>query len=282
MHQSRDANSAWSVAVPELPDVEGQRRSLTISLLGRTVLDVTVLDPRVLRNATQSEFEQRLIGCRFGPPARHGKWLILPTDRVTLLLHNGMTGRVYFLAAGALGSETTASPPGNRLIVRVEGGQLRFTDRRALGGVWIADHPGVDIVAITGLQGPDALGIPLGVFQTLLRGRRATVKSTLMDQSVIAGLGNMLSDEICWRARLHPSRAAASLSAEETQKLHRALRWTTRRASECGLIPRTPTWLSSARDKDPAACPRCKAGLRRSRIRGRTALWCPRCQPDNP
>ena len=265
--------------MPELPDVEGQRQSLARSLPGRMVVDVAVADARVLRNATPAEFETRIVGCRFGSPRRHGKWLYLATDGPLLAWHNGMTGQLHFADRDSLGPVSAPASASDRLIIGIEGGLLRFTDRRALGGLWITD-PDADLAEITGAQGPDALGLALPMFQALLRARRGTVKSTLMQQSVIAGLGNMLSDEICWRAHVHPARTVASLSDREVRQLHRALRFATRTAAAHGAIPRTSRWLSSTRDRDPAACPRCRTELRRSRLNGRTAIWCPRCQPE--
>jgi formamidopyrimidine-DNA glycosylase len=104
----------------------------------------------------------------------------------------------------------------------------------------------------------------------------------LMNQQVIAGLGNMLSDEICWRARIHPARTVTTLDDEELRRLHLAMRRSLRSAVKVGRIPRTRTWLSSARDRDPAPCPRCRTMLRRSPIGGRTSIWCPNCQPVRP
>ena len=240
-------------------------------------MDIAVADARVLRNVTPTEFYPRIAGCRFGEPHRHGKWLYLPTDGPMLLWHNGMTGQLHFVSHDSRGPEPTTELASVRLTISVDGGLLRFADRRGLGGLWVTD-PDAELAAITGAQGPDALGIALATFQTLLQGRRGSVKSTLMQQLVLAGLGNMLSDEICWRAHVHPGRSVATLSDGEVRQLHRALGFATRTAADHGAIPRTPRWLSSTRDLEPAPCPRCRTELRRTRLNGRTAIWCPRCQ----
>ena len=99
-----------------------------------------------------------------------------------------------------------------------------------------------------------------------------------MDQSVLAGLGNMLTDEICWRARVHPSKAIADLSDDELRRLHAAMKRTLSTAVRHGRIPGLPRWLTGVRNDPDPSCPRCGTRLRRGRISGRTSLWCPHCQ----
>jgi formamidopyrimidine-DNA glycosylase len=261
--------------MPELPDVEGYRIALADRLLGRRVRGVRVLDVGVLRNASAEAFQGRLIGARFQDVHRHGKWLMLATDGPVLLIHNGMTGRPYFLEAGC------ASPPqtdrNDRLIICTDHGELRYADLRKLGGVWILDGD-AEIAAVTGAQGPDALTVSATVFRAALRGRRAALKPTLMNQQVIAGLGNMLSDEICWRARLHPARAVSGLGEDDLRELHQVMQRTLRAAVKARRIPRTRAWLNSARGIPDAACPRCRTRFQHTTIGGRTSIWCPRCQ----
>jgi formamidopyrimidine-DNA glycosylase len=111
-----------------------------------------------------------------------------------------------------------------------------------------------------------------------LSGRRGGLKSALMDQSVLAGLGNLLVDEILWRARLHPSRPARGLGDDETRRLHSALRRAVRDSAKAGHVPDRPSWLTGHRDTPDPHCPRCHTALRRSRVAGRTTVWCPHCQ----
>ena len=264
--------------MPESPDVEGYRRALAASLPGTRVRDVEVLDVGVLRNATVEAFTHSLIGSVFGVPRRRGKWLILPTDLSTLLIHNGMTGHPYFTEIGAVDRASPATDRHDRLVIATERGQLHYADLRKLRGVWLVEDDAAE-AAVIGRQGPDALDITAAAFVAALRGRQGVVKTVLMKQEVIAGLGNMLSDEICWRARLHPARPTATLSDDELGDLHLAMRRALRTAVERGRIPRTRSWLNSARERKDADCPRCRTELRRSRIGGRTSIWCPRCQP---
>jgi formamidopyrimidine-DNA glycosylase len=259
--------------VPELPDVEGFRRALADTLPGRRVRDVEVRDVGVLRNSTVGTLRQRLTGHRFEAPRRHGKWLILPTDGPVLMIHSGMTGHPYYAADGVpeRGYE--------RLVVALDRGELRYADLRKLRGVWLAADED-EVCRVMGPQGPDALGIGLREFRGALRGRRGRLKPTLMDQSVIAGLGNLLTDEICWRARLHPSRPIAGLGADELKRLHATTMRVLPTAVRHGCVPGLPRWLTAVRDEPDPSCPRCGTRLAQGRIGGRTSLWCPHCQPE--
>jgi formamidopyrimidine-DNA glycosylase len=262
--------------MPELPDVEGYRLVLTAQLPGRQVHRVRVLDAAVLRNVSADMFRDRVTGARFGAIGRHGKWLMLSTDGPLLLLHSGMTGRPYFVEVNCTLHEQAQR--NDRLIIVTDHGELRYADLRKLGGVWILDS-NTEIPDVTGAQGPDALAISATDFRAALHARRGALKPTLMNQQVIAGLGNMLSDEVCWRARLHPARPVNSLGDDDLRNLHRILRQMLRAAVKSRQIPRTSAWLSSVRDRKPAPCPRCGTQLQHSHIGGRTSIWCPHCQP---
>ncbi len=155
--------------------------------------------------------------------------------------------------------------------------EVRLRDRRRLGGIWLAADA-ADVADITGALGPDAATITVTQLAAVLGRRRTALKSALMDQTTIAGLGNTLSDEVLWGAHLLPEMPADSLSPDQLATLHAALRDRVRRASRAGAIPRTPSWLTSQRSSPTPTCPRCHARLTRTRVSGRTALWCPSCQ----
>jgi formamidopyrimidine-DNA glycosylase len=257
--------------VPELPDVEGYRRSLAPALSGRRVERVSVTDAGVLRNSSAAAFQRRLRGRTFAAPDRIGKWLILPTDGPLLLVHSGMTGRPSVAAKDAELERFT------RVRIVLDRGEFRYQDLRKLRGIWIVpDRRAAQ--RVIGPIGPDALDLELRAFRDVLGGRRGAVKPTLMDQSVLAGLGNLLTDEICWRARIRPGRALADLDDDEIRDLHTAMRQILRTSVRHGCVPSLRGWLTRVRDDRAAACPRCGATLRRARIGGRTAVWCPRDQ----
>jgi formamidopyrimidine-DNA glycosylase len=247
---------------------------LARTLPGHRIVDVEVCDAGILRNRTAGQFAQAVTGRRFANPGRLGKWLILPTDGPSIIVHSGMTGHPYFADSSAPADRY------DRLVLTTDAGQLRYADLRKLRGVWLAEDAD-ELRRVIGPQGPDALSLLPDLFIDALRKRRGQLKSVLMDQAVVAGLGNMLSDEICWRARLHPAALVSALTVDELRRVGTEMRTTLRSAVRAGRIPRTRGWLNSRRaDPDPAPCPCCATTLRRTHIGGRTSLWCPHCQPE--
>jgi formamidopyrimidine-DNA glycosylase len=143
--------------------------------------------------------------------------------------------------------------------------------------VWIAADD--DAVAeIVGDQGPDALTVDAQTFADRLSRRRGALKPALMDQAVIAGLGNLLSDEICWQARITPTRRLTDLEPDEVRRLHTTMRRVLRTSVRHERVPGLPRWLTGVRDDPDPHCPRCGTALRRGHSSGRTTLWCPNCQ----
>jgi formamidopyrimidine-DNA glycosylase len=106
-----------------------------------------------------------------------------------------------------------------------------------------------------------------------------SAETTLMDQSVIAGLGNLLTDEICWRARMRPIRRVAELNPDDVKRLHAAMTQVLRTAVRHGRVPGLPRWLTGVRDEPDPSCPRCGTRLASGRVGARMSLWCPHCQP---
>jgi len=257
--------------MPELPDVEGFRRFLARHAEGRRIVRVDVPDPAIVRNRTPQVLGRALAGNRFGSPHRHGKWLFAPVGDVELLLHFGMTGLLSW------GEDDSDRDRYDRVILVCEGGELRYNNMRRFGGVWLARDE-QERARVTGPLGPDAAGISRDSFERLLRNRRGGVKAALMDQRLIAGIGNLLSDEILWRARIHPARPVQSLTAVRRRRLYEALRAAVGESLRYGRVPHGARWLTRVRGDKHPACPRCGRPLRRSTIAGRTACWCPHCQ----
>ena len=262
--------------VPELPEVEAYRRFFRDHAAGRTVADVEA-DPTIVRNATPAVLRRALRARRFGDPERHGKWLLGWTDGPALLLHFGMTGDLV---------SSTVEPERHRhdrlTLTFTDGTELRYRNMRKLGGVWLA-HDADQVQGIIGALGPDALDLPRRTFLDRLSRRRGGVKAALMDQRLVAGVGNLLADEILWRARLHPLRRIESLSEDERARLFEALRTVVRRSARAeDPWPRPRTWLLSVRGEPGARCPRCRTPLERAVVGGRTTWFCPACQPAAP
>jgi formamidopyrimidine-DNA glycosylase len=149
---------------------------------------------------------------------------------------------------------------------------------RKLGGVWLAHDPD-EAVAVMGGLGPDALDVSRRRFHELLSRRRGGLKAVLMDQRFVAGLGNLLVDEVLWQARFHPRRPVQTLDATERDRLYDEMRRVLRRwVAGYGRLPRRGTWFASVRGPDER-CPRCGSVLERSTTAGRTTYHCPHCQP---
>ena len=256
--------------MPELPDVEGARREMGKHLRGRTVRRVEVLDPGIVHGITPQGLAEALAGRRFATPRRHGKWLLLPTDGPILLVHNGMTGCIYVTSDGT-------GRPYDRLVVDLDRGQLRYADLRKLQGIWLV-HQEAEIEQVTGALGPDALHLTTEALARQLSGRQGRLKPTLTDQAVLAGLGNMLSDEICWRSRLHPGLRVNSLDRTDIHRLSHSMQRVLATAVRHGCIPHLRGWLTRVRTEHHPTCPRCAAPLERSRINGRATVFCPREQ----
>jgi formamidopyrimidine-DNA glycosylase len=250
--------------MPELPDVEGFRR-VAERASGRRIERVDLLDRTLLRGGRASAVE----GERFGDFERHGKWLAAPAGDAEVLMHFGMTGRLDWERRG------TDRHVHDRIVFVCRGGELRYRDMRKFGGVWISQR---GRERVTGPLGPDATEVELERFRELLSGRRGSVKAALMDQRLIAGLGNLMVDEIAWRARIDPRHAVGRLSRRRVERLWRAMDEVVRESLPTGRVPPADGWLTGVRDQRDAHCPRCGARLRRATVAGRTTVWCGRCQ----
>ncbi|WP_199433311.1 Fpg/Nei family DNA glycosylase [Qaidamihabitans albus] len=263
--------------MPELPDVEGFRRVLAEHAAGRTVRDVEVLDSQVLRGFGPRRLRDTVRGRRFAEPWRHGKWLVAPVrgegrGAPALLLHFGMTGSLRW----ADGDEPRHRH--DRVVFVFGDGELRYRDMRKLAGLSLAAN-GEQRRELLADLGPDAMTISRDRLAEVLGGRRRQLKPALADQSVVAGLGNLLVDEILWRARIDPRRSTAELDRADLDRLHRDLGTVLRQSVKAERVPPRKSWLTGRRDEPSGSCPRCGTTLRRARAGGRGTVWCPRCQP---
>ena len=257
--------------MPELPDVEGFRRVLARHATGKPVERVSVLDRTMIRNRSPQAFGRALKGKRFREPRRHGKWVVAPIGEACVLMHFGMTGLLEWQPRK---SERHAH---DRVVFELRGGELRYRNMRKFGGVWLARDE-AERERVTGRLGPDAQDLDRDSFHELIGRRRGGIKAALMDQRLLAGVGNLLADEILWRARLDPRARCADLTTRRRDALHDALRATIRESIPAGRVPHGPEWLTRVRDEREPRCPRCGTRLRKATVAGRTACWCPRCQ----
>ncbi|HEY5155721.1 MAG TPA: DNA-formamidopyrimidine glycosylase family protein [Acidimicrobiales bacterium] len=256
--------------MPEMLEVEAYRQ-LAATVLGRTIVRVDAPDGWFLKGGiTAGQLADALRGHRFVADRRIGKLLLLDLDHgPTLGLRFGMTGRLLVDGRASIDHLEYSSDRDDRAWDRfalafADGGDLRLRDPRRLGGVELdprTDRLGIDALALT----PAGLREVLGTSE-------APLKARLMDQARVAGLGNLLTDEILWRAGLDPARAAGSLSPAELRRLHRHLGTTLRELGERGGSHTGD--LQAMRSRD-GVCPRDGARLMRRTIGGRTTYSCP-------
>ena len=293
--------------MPELPEVETIRRQLEPALVGRVLAEVEIFDPRLVQPHDRAEVAAELRGERVVAVGRRGKYLLVRfASRRALVVHLRMTG-AFLVGAAAVGggdadgagparvgepgepAELSGIPHLRALLVLDDGAAVAFRDVRRFA-TWTLLEPGELRPYLAERLGPE----PLGAFSaadlgTRLARRQAPIKAVILDQSTVAGVGNIYADEALWRSRIHPLRPAASLAATEVRSLHRAIR----AALTAGIARqgatlrdfRAPDGSSGGmqdefkvygRDGEP--CPRCGRELAKSRVAGRGTHFCPRCQ----
>lgn len=265
--------------MPELPDVEMFRRLLTSTSLRRKIARVSGADRRLVAPVSPRTFAAKLAGQRFVSARRHGKYLFARLDKGGwLALHFGMTGSLDYVRRRA------EVPRFSRIKFEfTDGSRLVFADKRRLGHLRVIEDPGAFIASQK--LGPDALarGLRVAAFRSAIAGRKCNVKSALMDQTAIAGVGNIYADEILYQARINPRRTAAALDDEEIARLFRQMRRVfkaaiARRAGSERFLERLPaSYLLPHRVKG-GRCPRCGKALRTMKVGGRTGYYCARCQ----
>jgi formamidopyrimidine-DNA glycosylase len=263
--------------VPELPEVESARAVIERAGLRRRIVDVDDSDSFVCRPHRPGEIKQALLGGELVTAMRQGKSMWCQAGRVpnpvTLGIHLGMSGKIVIADPG--GTEIDGGDywegrrrPGDYRWARFtlafeDGGLLMLVDPRRLGRVRL--NPPVEEL------GPDAQRITPAQFRAAVTTGTAPVKAHLLDQERIAGIGNLLADEILWRARIHPARAAGGLSPDEQSHLLRALRDTLRTALKDGGVH---TLEIIPFRHAGAACPRDDAPMASGTVAGRTSWWC--------
>jgi formamidopyrimidine-DNA glycosylase len=257
--------------VPELVEIEIYRRA-AVAMLGREVSAVVADDAWFLKEGTTREaLIDALVGMRFAAARRRGKLLMLDVESSdhVLGLRFGMTGRLIVDGGAAIDELLYSSHRPDPKFVRfavsfADGGCAELSDPRRLGGA--ALNP-----SITGL-GPDAASISFAVFRAECQRGSVAIKARLLDQSRIAGVGNLIADEVLWRARISPMVVCDSLRGDRLVRLH-----TTLIDAIADLQERGGSHLGdlmTARTRG-GVCPRCATVLRRDTVGGRTTFWCP-------
>lgn len=259
--------------MPELPEVETFKRYLDSTSLRQWITNVDVRDAYVLKRVSARELARRLKGRRFENSHRHGKHLFVRADdELWLRLHFGMTGWLQYL------KRNEEPPKTARVIFRfADNCRLAFDDQRKFGEIELIKD--VDEFLQRRGLGPDALEISLSQFKAIIGKHRGAVKAILLNQQLIAGIGNLYADEILFRARMHPATEAVRLSDKDLARLFRAMHYVLEKAialkTDFNRLPKT--WLLTHRGKC-GRCLRCDRALKSATIGGRTSWFCAHCQ----
>lgn len=268
--------------MPELPEVETIKNELSPWLIGQRFTDVCILDAKIVATGSHDEFRRSLIGQRIEVLSRRGKYLLfrLSSGR-TLIMHLRMTGSLLLNPA--------QDQPYIRAVFNLcSGHRLFFRDPRRFGLIWLVD----DADTVVGRLGPEPLGDSFTANMLALRlmHRRIPIKAALLDQGVVAGIGNMYADEALFAARIHPLRRAADLSCAELKTLCDCVQKVLVAAIDCKgatvdtyLRPDGETGTAhcdfSVAHRGGKPCLMCGSTIERVPIQNRGSCFCPTCQP---
>ncbi len=279
--------------MPELPEVETMVRGLRPALAGHRILQGTIHDDFLLQTGTAEEFAERLAGAVVVNVDRRGKWVVIGLDagRGLVVVQPRMTGGFWLVSP--------ARPGHVRMSFRMDGPveTVWFCDNRRLGKIaWYPDQSSAE-EAFRRAHGPDAMEIRFDQLAASLKRTGRGIKPTLMDQKVLAGIGNIYADEILFQARLHPERRASGLKTEEVGRLHAAVGRVLAEAiaaegSSFDAGYRTVLGLeggflntNAMYGRGGKPCPSCGGSVLKTKIAGligRPTHYCPACQPLRP
>ncbi len=272
--------------MPELPEVEIVRRSLEPHLVGSRVESVETRAVKLREGIRPADWRRRIVGSRFEALDRRGKYLIAKGERAVALFHLGMSGRLV------LRRPEEPREPHTHLVLRLDHGlEMRFIDPRRFGVAAVLDarrldaHPG-----LAGL-GPDPLEGDVEGALLAVRRSRSPIRSVLLDQRVLAGVGNIYANEALARAGISPLRRACAIAPRRMTLLAEAIRTVLSDALEAGgTTLRDGGFVNAEGDggyfavslsvygREGEACGRCGRPIVRKVITGRSAFYCPGCQ----
>jgi formamidopyrimidine-DNA glycosylase len=261
--------------MPELPEVETRLLYFRRAALGQCVERVIVTAANMIKSPGARAFARGLRGRCFVEAQRRGKYLIISLDDGrALILHFGMGGDLSYY------EQPKERPEYTRIEFKLANGcRLAFTCPRKICRVMLVDDP-AQVPALREM-GPEPLGVAfsLAFLERLIEERpRRQIKPLLMDQKMIAGVGNIYADEILFEARVRPDRLASSLSAEEIKRIHRETRRVLRRAMQTAGDEEFPPDFLVSRNSRGAVCRICDQPIHKKKIGGRTAYFCSCCQ----
>ncbi len=260
--------------MPELPEIESLKSYFNHTALHKKIVNVDVRDDAVLKSISSRSFQMRLKDETFKSSSRHGKYLFVELDRdETLVIHFGMTGDLKNYKS------TVDDPQYAKVIFDLENGyKLAFICPRKFGSLRLADSKEKFIKDHE--LGPDAYSdFDWNGFKKMISSRRGSIKTTLMNQKVIAGIGNDYSDEILFQAKIYPFTKIIDLEEEKLKEiwkqLQKVLKKTINRHAEKDKYP--SNFLYTHRE-DGAECPICGGTIKRRKFSGRSSYYCQKHQ----
>ena len=272
--------------MPELPEVETVVRGLREPLVGRRIQSMWHDWAPAVHAPGAAEFAARIAGQKIRALGRRGKYILVALEYDSLVVHLKMSGRLYV-------ADAESTNEADRWVhVRFDlddGRQLRFSDLRKFGRVYLTN----DLASLLGHLGPEPLSDDFTVagFHAGLRGRKRAIKAQLLDQEIVAGVGNIYADEALFRAGIHPSARAGALTADEAARLQQAIR----AALQAGIEHEGASinWYrkpdgqkGESQDhfyvygRTGLPCRRCGAVINKIRVAQRGTHFCPECQPQ--
>lgn len=276
--------------MPELPEVETVRRSLLPVVIDKPIETIEVGYEKILQHIAPEAFREKLQGRRFLDITRRGKYLIFQLDQpLDMVAHLRMTGRLVFYSNSDIAREKHTSV----IFTFTSGGDLRFEDVRKFGTIDLVpkgEYGQIKGLANLGVE-PLSEDFTVEFLQELTAQSGAMIKGLLLDQSKIAGLGNIYADESLFMAGIHPERQGSTLGEAEVEKLHRAIQevlaeaikgqGTTLRDYRTGY-GRQGSFQNKLQiyGKKGEKCPRCGVDLEYKKVAGRTSHYCPACQRE--
>lgn len=286
--------------MPELPEVETVRIGLQALIVGKQVADVTYDHDKSFPNAP-ADVEQFLVGARIAGVKRRAKVLLIELDtQYTLVIHLKMTGQLVFVGDSRFG----AGHPNDSLVGELPDRSTRvtlrfsdksvlyFNDQRKFGWMRLIPTPEVPNIDFMRKVGPEPLEAdftPRILYDRLQRRKNTSIKAALLDQTVLAGVGNIYADEALWGAKIHPATKVVRLPREQIEKLHKELQYVLNLSIEKGgssdknyvnAEGKKGSYISFARvfRREGLPCLQCNTPIEKSRVAGRGTHTCPVCQ----
>ncbi len=262
--------------MPELPEVETIARKLKPDLVGMTILSADLFWTRTLALPSPKKFKQQIKGQKILNVGRRAKFLIIQLSDFNLLVHLRMTGDL------CIRDSTIRAEPHDRLILKLSNGRsLVFNDTRKFGRVWLTAKP----EEVLGKLGPEPLSDSFTVqwLHGALHDKRRQLKPLLLDQTFIAGLGNIYTDEALHTAKLHPLTLSDSVTAKQAEKLHAAIHRVLnegirRNGASFDWVYRGGEFEFQVYGRADQECPVCGTKIKRILVGQRSTHYCPKCQ----